>query len=201
MNQTSIRPEQPSKLNPANAFTALRLPLAVVGFFVFTSVSPWWGVVIIVAAAWTDFFDGIVARRFDCVSDFGANFDPIVDKIFQGMVLVFTFTQVDLFALHIQLGTIAVVEVAIAALTIYANGLGKTFKVTGAGKKGMFARMTCVTWLLAGSINNRVGWHGTITTIGQYAGIIGTFLGAWAFREYLTQLKASHRIAPQYKSA
>jgi phosphatidylglycerophosphate synthase len=63
---------------PADALTSLRLPLAVV----FPLVSqPVVRLGIIGVAAASDFFDGILARRFGG-SRTGAVLDPVVDKVF-----------------------------------------------------------------------------------------------------------------------
>jgi CDP-diacylglycerol--glycerol-3-phosphate 3-phosphatidyltransferase/cardiolipin synthase len=65
-------------LTPADALTALRLPLAVM----FPMVSqPAVRLTIIGVAAASDFFDGILARRFGG-SRTGAVLDPVADKIF-----------------------------------------------------------------------------------------------------------------------
>lgn len=62
----------------ADALTALRLPLAVLFPFVH---KPLWELVIVGVAAATDYFDGILARRYGG-SRLGAVLDPIADKAF-----------------------------------------------------------------------------------------------------------------------
>jgi CDP-diacylglycerol--glycerol-3-phosphate 3-phosphatidyltransferase/cardiolipin synthase len=65
-------------LTPADALTSLRLPLAVV----FPLVDrPAVRLAIIGVAAASDFFDGILARRFGA-SRTGAVLDPVADKVF-----------------------------------------------------------------------------------------------------------------------
>jgi phosphatidylglycerophosphate synthase len=62
----------------ADVVTALRLPLAALFPF---AHRPAWQLAIVVAAAATDFLDGILARRFGG-SRAGAVLDPIADKAF-----------------------------------------------------------------------------------------------------------------------
>ncbi len=62
----------------ADLLTALRVPLAVAFPFV---REPAWQLVIVGAAAASDFFDGMLARRFGG-SRTGAVLDPIADKLF-----------------------------------------------------------------------------------------------------------------------
>lgn len=63
---------------PADALTALRLPLAV-AFPVFDDAR--WRFVIVALVALTDFVDGVIARRFGG-SRAGAVLDPVADKLF-----------------------------------------------------------------------------------------------------------------------
>ena len=75
--------------SPADAFTAVRIPLAIA----FIAVSdPDWRLAILIAAALSDFADGVVARRFGG-SRLGGFLDPVADKIFMAAafsVVLFT---------------------------------------------------------------------------------------------------------------
>src|SRR5207247_3735633 len=62
----------------ADLLTALRVPLAVAFPFV---PSPAWRLALVAGAAASDFFDGMLARRFGS-SRVGAVLDPIADKLF-----------------------------------------------------------------------------------------------------------------------
>src|SRR2546427_12723622 len=65
-------------VTPADLLTALRLPLAAAFPFVH---QPAWQLAIVGAAAASDFFDGMLARRFGG-SRAGAVLDPTADKVF-----------------------------------------------------------------------------------------------------------------------
>ena len=62
----------------ADLLTVLRVPLAVAFPFV---PSPAWQLALVAAAAVSDFFDGMLARRFGG-SRAGAVLDPVADKLF-----------------------------------------------------------------------------------------------------------------------
>ncbi|PYO41500.1 MAG: CDP-alcohol phosphatidyltransferase [Gemmatimonadetes bacterium] len=70
-------------VTPADLLTALRLPLAAAFPFVHGAA---WQLAIVGAVAASDFFDGMLARRFG-ESRTGAVLDPVADKFF--MVVAF----------------------------------------------------------------------------------------------------------------
>jgi len=71
-----------SLVNPANAITLVRL--LTTPFFVWACVegNMWAAIGTYLGGSFIDLFDGMVARRFHCVTNFGANFDAGVDAIF-----------------------------------------------------------------------------------------------------------------------
>ena len=68
----------------ADLLTALRVPLAVAFPFVH---HPGWQLGLVAAAAASDFFDGMLARRFGS-SRAGAVLDPVADKLFMAAAFV-----------------------------------------------------------------------------------------------------------------
>lgn len=75
--------ERPVPLvNPANAITLVRL--LTTPFFVWAVLAnnKWAIIGTYLGGSFIDLFDGMVARRFHCVTNFGANFDATVDAIF-----------------------------------------------------------------------------------------------------------------------
>jgi CDP-diacylglycerol--glycerol-3-phosphate 3-phosphatidyltransferase len=74
-----------------NGLSALRI-LLVIPFFavIFSNRSDarWWGVVLMVIAALTDKFDGMVARKLHCETEWGRILDPLADKIGVGAVAI-----------------------------------------------------------------------------------------------------------------
>ncbi|MGH9020485.1 MAG: CDP-alcohol phosphatidyltransferase family protein [Acidimicrobiales bacterium] len=68
-------------LTPANLMTGFRLAVAPVFIYmiVFHRIS-WWTAVVGFAAAMSDYFDGIVARRHGTTTS-GAFLDPLADKV------------------------------------------------------------------------------------------------------------------------
>lgn len=81
--------ESRSLFGPADALTALRLPLAV-AFPVVDATG--WRLVIVALVALTDFVDGRIARRFGS-SRAGVVLDPIADKLFMASAFVTVASQ------------------------------------------------------------------------------------------------------------
>ena len=64
-----------------NALSLLRLASVPVFAWLFVSDRENAAVVLYAVGAWTDFFDGFIARKFDQVSEIGKLLDPLADRI------------------------------------------------------------------------------------------------------------------------
>ena len=75
-----------------NLLTASRLVLLVPIMILLAyggSATHWIAFWLFVLAGMTDFLDGWTARKLHCVSNIGIFFDPLVDKVFANILLVF----------------------------------------------------------------------------------------------------------------
>lgn len=96
--------------------------------------------VMVVISAITDIIDGIIARKFNMISDFGKAFDPIADKLTQIIMLFCLVTRFPLMLIPLMILTLK--EITAATLNII------TIKKTGA---------------VMGAV-----WHGKATTVLLY---------------------------------
>lgn len=64
-----------------NVLSILRLASVPVFVWLFVNDRENAAVILYAAGAWTDFFDGLIARRFDQVSEIGKLLDPLADRI------------------------------------------------------------------------------------------------------------------------
>lgn len=100
-----------------------------------------WTVFVLILSAATDIADGIIARSFNMVSDFGKALDPVADKLTQIAML---FCLVSRFSnLLILLVLLVVKEIISGIMSLMA--IRKTGKVYGAD------------------------WHGKVTTVLLYS--------------------------------
>lgn len=77
-------------LNVPNTLTALRMLMIPLYLALFTRGIKYWALAAFLAAALTDLLDGLIARRFNQITDLGKLMDPLADKL---MVLTVLFSM------------------------------------------------------------------------------------------------------------
>ena len=76
----------------ANVITFLRIPLAIAMLFVAPFSVSFWS--LYVCSGFTDIIDGMVARKLNQESSFGAKLDSIADCVFVGAIVIFVVINV-----------------------------------------------------------------------------------------------------------
>lgn len=134
-------------------------------------------IVLMISAA-SDIADGIIARRFNMVSDFGKAFDPIADKLTQAAMLFCLVSRFNYMMLPLALLVVKEVCSAVAALI----SIKKTKTVKGAVWHG---KLTTV--LIYSMIAVHLIWYNIPHTVSLiYVGIcVGIML--MSFVMYITQ--------------
>ena len=99
-----------------------------------------WTAVVVVLSGVTDIIDGMMARKFNMVSDFGKALDPVADKLTQIAMLYCLGKTIP--EIRVLLVLLIVKEVITGAMSLYS--IKKTGKVEGAD------------------------WHGKVTTVLLY---------------------------------
>jgi len=74
-----------------NLLTASRLVLLlpIMVLLAGDSAAHWWAFGLFLLASVTDWLDGWAARRLGCASNIGVFFDPLADKVFANVLLIF----------------------------------------------------------------------------------------------------------------
>ena len=67
--------------NVPNALTMLRMLMIPVYIVLFVKGNKYWALATFVIAGLTDVLDGMIARRYDLITDFGKLMDPLADKL------------------------------------------------------------------------------------------------------------------------
>ncbi len=109
-----------------NILTVIRVILVPVYLYVFYNLPQpygvFWGLIIFIVASITDYYDGMLARKFKVISNFGKIMDPLADKILV-IVALFTLTINPVLYLHwIVIAIVSFRELAVTILRdIYAR--------------------------------------------------------------------------------
>jgi CDP-diacylglycerol--glycerol-3-phosphate 3-phosphatidyltransferase len=82
-------------MNIANKLTLLRI--VMIPFFIFLLLEGYsfWALIVFSAAAFTDYLDGYLARKYKLITNFGKFMDPLADKLLVTSALV-CFVQLGL---------------------------------------------------------------------------------------------------------
>ena len=143
----------------------------LISFFLFTS------------AAWSDFLDGFLARKYNLTSNLGSLLDLLADKILVSSILVyFVFYSANL---YLMILTVAIIlrEISISSLRLFliSNGV-KVSNITPDkyGKLKTFLQMFALSLLLISPIFGNLFFVITLVLI-----LISTFFSFFSFFNYM----------------
>ncbi len=152
----------------------------------------WTAMTVFAVAAFTDWLDGYLARRWGEVSAFGAFLDPVADKLMvaAALIVLVWIGRAEAYLAIIIIGR----EIAISALREWMAQLGQTKSVAVAliGKVKSVAQMTAIIALLL--------WEDVIPGVstpllGELALWVAAILTLWSMFHYL-KLAAPHIDGP-----
>jgi len=136
-------------MNIANRITLLRIVFTFVFmFFLFCEglSAKVLSLVIFIAAALSDFYDGWIAHKKNQVTDFGKLMDPIADKILVLSAFA-AFVQMQLVDAWMFVIIISR-EIMITSLRLFALNKGKVLAATIAGKQKTVSQMVAIFCIL-----------------------------------------------------
>lgn len=138
-----------------NVLTVSRVPMmfVVVGLmYAKVPMAATWAFWLFIAAALTDWLDGILARRANQVSSFGRFMDAVIDKVMVlGLMIALVvgdyFGPYTLIAMLLLL-CILTREFAMSGLRMIAAVKGIVVEADGSGKVKTFTQLNAIGWLL-----------------------------------------------------
>jgi CDP-diacylglycerol--glycerol-3-phosphate 3-phosphatidyltransferase len=104
------------------------------------------GIIIYVVAAWTDWLDGYLARRFGEVTDHGVFLDPLADKVLTTMAFIALFL-LDVMPLWMVI-VFVVRDFGTTALRSIADDKGTVMQTSYAAKVKTFLQMIFIAYAL-----------------------------------------------------
>ncbi len=178
-------------INIPNALTFLRA-LGVPAFLYFFLVAeqPVISFLIIALGGATDYLDGKLARVLNQTSDFGAKFDPTVDRLYIGAIIV-ALTSQDYLPLNLVIAILAR-DLILLIMVIWQKLRGVDFvEVSFLGKAATFNLLYAFPLLLLkdidliGGVANIIGWAFAIWGVGLYfyTGLQYLYLGIFKARK------------------
>ncbi|MGF1698001.1 CDP-diacylglycerol--glycerol-3-phosphate 3-phosphatidyltransferase [Vibrio kyushuensis] len=175
------------RFNIPNILSLLRLfliPVFVVAFYLPYTWAPFAAAMIFWVAGFTDWLDGMLARKLGQTSRFGAFIDPVADKVLVATALILITDQYHTLWITIPAVVMIAREIIISALREWMAEIGKRASVAvswiGKVKTGfqMFA-----LWVLIWQYDDWMIWLG-------YAAIyIAMILTFWSMMQYLMAAK------------
>ncbi|MBS1228141.1 MAG: CDP-diacylglycerol/glycerol-3-phosphate 3-phosphatidyltransferase [Proteobacteria bacterium] len=136
---------------------------------------------VFVFAAWTDWLDGYLARRWNETSAFGAFLDPVADKLVVAVALIMLvdFHRLDASIAAIIIGR----EITISALREWMAQVGarKSVAVSMIGKIKTVAQMTAIPLLLYHQPIGKID----VQYLGTWLVYIAAVLTLWSMVYYL----------------
>ncbi len=132
----------------------LAIPVLILVFYLPVEWSTTAATIIFMVAAFTDWLDGYLARRWNQTSAFGAFLDPVADKLIVAAALIILVERNPTSAesIYLALPTIVIIgrEIAISALREWMAEIGEraAVAVSMIGKVKTAVQMLAVTLLL-----------------------------------------------------
>tara|TARA_B100001093_G_scaffold26253_1_gene23067 strand:+ start:1369 stop:1905 length:537 start_codon:yes stop_codon:yes gene_type:complete len=135
------------------------------------------------AAAWSDFLDGFLARRYNITSNLGSLLDLLADKILVSSILIFFVSYTGNFYLLILTVIIILREISISTLRLFlvSNGVNiSNITPDKYGKLKTFLQMFSLSLLLIYPLFGNVFFTSILILL-----LISTFFSLISFLNYL----------------
>ena len=143
----------------------------ITSFFLFT------------AAAWSDFLDGFLARRYNITSNLGSLLDLLADKVLVSSILIFLVFYTGNIYLLILTTIIILREISISSLRLFLVSSGveiSNIAPDNYGKIKTFLQMFSLSLLLIYPLFGNIFFTGVLILL-----LISTFLSIISFINYL----------------
>ncbi|MBD1577055.1 MULTISPECIES: CDP-diacylglycerol--glycerol-3-phosphate 3-phosphatidyltransferase [Vibrio] len=170
-----------------NILTLLRLaliPVFVVIFYLPYTWAPFAAAMVFWVAGFTDWLDGLLARKLGQTSRFGAFLDPVADKLMVAVALILIVEHYHTIWITIPAATMIAREIIISALREWMAEIGKraSVAVSWIGKWKTLSQMFAL-WVLIWRYDDWMVW------VGYAALYIATALTYWSMIQYLKAAK------------
>ena len=175
-------------LTVPNLLSALRLASVPIFIWLFASGNENAAVILYGAGAWTDFFDGFIARRLGQVTELGKLLDPLADRVFI-VALAIALVLRDVLPTWLFVTIVARDVVILVAFPLLEKRGVTRIRVNFTGKTATAALLfglTCLAWS-----ETTFPWQSYADEIGMGFTLMGAFLYWVAAAMYAGQARAA----------
>lgn len=169
----------------ANRLTMGRIaviPVICLLMDVHTAWAMWTAMVLFVAAAITDYFDGYIARNYNQLSKWGRVLDPIADKLLVAAVILMIAVTDRLNGINFVPALIILLrEVAVSGLREYLAELRVGLPVTRLAKWKTAAQMTALPFLICNTVDFGVFTAGNVGVVLIWIAAVLTVITGWDY--------------------
>lgn len=155
-----------------NVLSYLRLAAVPVFVSLHLGGRPGWALVVFLAAAVTDWLDGLLARLLDQRTKLGAFLDPLADKLLIGAALIVLFLENEAPLWMVALVAFRDGSMALGALVVKRKGLELPSRPSRVGKYATFA-LSCfiVLGLFDETFTHSEQLHAWLLVAGYFTGL------------------------------
>lgn len=169
--------------NKLTMFRILLIPILVVVMMMSSDVKFLYALIIFAIASITDTLDGIIARKYNLITDFGKFMDPLADKLLVISMMI-CLIEVNVIPAWIVIIIVAR-ELSVSIMRAIAAANGKVIAAAKSGKAKTVSQMFTIVFLLLGRyLDNNI-----IIIIGNVGLYIATALTLYSGWEYFYKNK------------
>lgn len=164
--------------NKLTMFRILLIPILVVVMMMSSDVKFLYALVIFAVASITDTLDGIIARKYNLITDFGKFMDPLADKLLVISMMI-CLIEVNVIPAWIVIIIVAR-ELSVSIMRAIAAANGKVIAAAKSGKAKTVSQMFTIVFLLLGRyLDNNIII--IIGNIGLYVATALTLYSGWEY--------------------
>ncbi len=184
-------------LTVPNLLSFIRLALVPVFLVLIILDADFAALIVLVISSVTDYFDGVIARRFGQITRLGQLLDPAADRLFIFAALIGLSVRevIPWWLVAVVVGRDVVL--AVVGIVLANHGFGP-LPVHHLGKIGTFSLLYALPILMLGSAFTQISW--ITNPIGWAFGLWGAFVYWWAGVIYIRETVRVVRL-PQVPAA
>lgn len=151
----------------------------MIAFYLQPGAQKYFALIIFVAASFTDFLDGYIARKHNLVTDFGKLMDPIADKILVASALIILTEAGRVYGWVVLI--IIAREFLVSGVRMLAASNGKVIAADMSGKIKTVTQMAAIMLFLMIDPKASTGWIVVCANVLLYTSVVLAIYSGWEY--------------------